>query len=372
MKKTLLIAISALILAFSSMVKAEISMSGYSEFFFGSADQSKIYGAENNSAIDKAGMHNGQYTRIRASYNSTLDSGIEVAGTMNLTARDCQGNRTNNCDVVNFNFLTFSGSFGSLSVGERFAAGAAMLSRITASGPMAEPDGAQLANFYTGGNGTYGSANEVNYANNSIKVLYMSNVYSGFSFAASYAPNTSNTGLASTGNGQQGTGTTWSSYNDLLSVFGKYAMDMDGLGLELVYGQQTGNAGIVGVNEMSDLDETAYSAKISYGSFEMDYRKNDAGDAGQIKNNNAGNDEGTSVCARYIMGNIDVGACNVETKFTNTSNQAESSTGRYYSAEYQLGGGIKLGATYFDIEQVANGVTDTDVDGIAARLAIGF
>ena len=49
-------------------------------------------------------------------------------------------------------------------------------------------------------------------------------------------------------NGQAGAATSgkWSTYNDVLSVFGKYAMDMDGIGLELVYGQQTGNAGRIG------------------------------------------------------------------------------------------------------------------------------
>ena len=69
-------------------------------------------------------------------------------------------------------------------------------------------------------------------------------------------------------------------YSDVLSVFGKYAMEMDGIGLELVYGQQTGNAGKIGGNNYNDLDETAYSAKITYGNFAADYRKNEAGNSG--------------------------------------------------------------------------------------------
>ena len=44
-------------------------------------------------------------------------------------------------------------------------------------------------------------------------------------------------------NGQPVRSSAWGSYNDVLSVHGKYAMEMDGIGLELVYGQQTGNAG---------------------------------------------------------------------------------------------------------------------------------
>jgi len=78
------------------------------------------------------------------------------------------------------------------------------------------------------------------------------------------------------------------------------------------------------------------------------------------------------MCAQYDMGNISVGACNVETSFTDTNNRSNSSETRTYSAEYQLGGGVKLGISYFDVEQIANSVTRTDVDGVATRLAIGF
>ena len=187
MKKTILLGIFALAFAFSSAVKAEMSLSGYAEFLAGSADQNTANGTTNHG-LDKAGMDNGTYTRVTAGYSSTLDSGINVDGTMNVSTRDCQGDKTNNCNVVDFNFVTLSGGFGAISIGERFAAGAAMLSRLTASGPSAEPDGGNIGAFYTGGSGNYGRLNEVNYADNSMKILYSSNVYSGFSFAASYAP----------------------------------------------------------------------------------------------------------------------------------------------------------------------------------------
>ena len=39
-------------------------------------------------------------------------------------------------------------------------------------------------------------------------------------------------------------------------------MEMDGVGLELVYGQQSGNAGQFGGTNYNDLDETSYSAKL--------------------------------------------------------------------------------------------------------------
>ena len=61
-------------------------------------------------------------------------------------------------------------------------------------------------------------------------------------------------------------------------------MEMDGIGLTLVYGQQTGNAGQVAGSNYNDLEESAYSAKITYGNFSMDYRKNEADNSGLIKN----------------------------------------------------------------------------------------
>ena len=375
MKKTIILSVLALVFAFTSAVKAEISLSGYAEFFAGSVDQTTA-DSTTMHGIDQSGMDNGTYTRVTGNYSSTLDNGIDVSGTMNVSTRDCQGDKTDVCNVVDFNFMTFSGGFGSISVGERFAAGAAMLSRITASGPSAEPDGGNLGAFYTTGDGTYGALNEVNYANNSMKVLYSSNVLSGFSFAVSYAPNTSNTGLASTRNGQQASGATaagsWASYNDLISAFGKYAMEIDGIGLELVYGQQMGNAGRDVTTDYNDLDESAYSVLLTYGNFAVDYRKNDAGDSGRPKNDGSGNDEGTSICATYTMANLGIGACSLDSTFTTSTNTNNTNKMTTVSAQYDLGGGVSLAATYFDHEQDENSVVETDADGIVTRLAIGF
>ena len=374
MKKIIILGIMALAFAFTSAVKAEMSLSGYQEFFAGSADQSTYQGRENDSDQDQAGIKNGQYTRITANYSSTLDSGIDVSGVLTVMSRDCQGADTTNCGVVNHNFVNLSGNFGTISIGERFDAGAAMLSRMTASGPMAEPDGNQIHAAFgtTDSANVYGSGNEQNYANNNLKALYMSDVYSGFSFAVSYTPNMAEGGQNTSGQATSVTNGKWSNFNDVLSVFGKYSMDMDGIGLDLVYGQQTGNAGQVGGNNYNDLEENAYSVKVSYAGFSADYRKNEADNSGLIKNGQDGNDEGTSVCGQYDMGNLSVGACSVETSFTDTNNRSNSSELMTYSAEYQLGGGVKVGATYFDFEQTANSQIRTDMDGITARLAVGF
>ena len=384
MKKTIILSIVALMFAFTNAIKADISLSGYVEFFAGSADQS-LYKARGDHALDQAGLINGNYSRIDASYSTTLDSGIEVSGTYTADARDCAtqannsdgtaaGQQSGNCNVVDFNFMSFSGGFGTFSVGEMFDTGASMLSRLTASVPTGEPDGGLIAAFYTGDDtNSYGAANEINYASSALKAVYMSNVYSGFSFAVGYTPNAGENGQNNAdGQPDAATSATWGSYNDVLSVHGKYAMEMDGIGLELVYGQQTGNAGTIVTTQYNDLDETSYSAKITYGNFAADYRKNDSGNSGYAKGVNTGNVEGTSICGLYTMGNTAVGACQVNSSQNDANNFTNDATTRTYSAEYQLGGGVALGIVYFDVEQTANSVERTDVTGLATKLSIGF
>jgi len=373
MRKTILIGISALVLALTTVVRADghMSLSGYQEFFVGSADQT-IASSVTEAGIDKAGLSNGNYTRMTANYTSTLDSGLDLAGVYTMSARDCQGSRDAICGVVNYNSITLSGGFGSVGFGEKFDVGASMLSRLTAGVPTGEPDGGMLGHFYTGGANPYGSANETNYADNSMKVTFNSNSYSGFSFAAGYTPNMANEGTQDDAQATTITNEKYTSFSDVITVVGKYDTNMDGIGLTVAYGMITGNAGQVAGTNYNDLEENVYSAKLTYANFSADYRKNEADNSGQVKNSLAGKDEGTSICGMYTMANMGVAACQVDTNFTNSSNQDNNSKTRTYSANYNLGGGMKVGIVYFDTEQKANSVTDTEVDGILSKISVGF
>jgi len=372
MKKTILIGISALVLAFTNVVKADISLSGYAEWFAGSADQSIAEGATEHGR-DLAGMTQGNYSRIDATYSATLDSGLEVSGIYTVNARDCSGSATGNCGVVDYNNVSISGGFGTIGVGEKFDVGASMLSRLTAGVPTGEPDGGQIGGFYTGSSdATYGNANEIAYASVSPKLTFNSNEYSGFSFAVGYTPNSAQGKGADDAQASTVTRSAVGTYSDILSTYAKYTMEMDGVGLTIVYGQQQGNAGQQNGTNYNDLEETIYSAAVSYAGLTVDYRKNEADNSGQQKNGNAGNNEGTSVCAKYTMGNIGLGACEIETSFTDTNNLENSSQKRTYSADYSLGGGMTIGLVYFDVEETANNVTKTDVDGLMSKLSVGF
>ena len=48
-------------------------------------------------------------------------------------------------------------------------------------------------------------------------------------------------------------------------VFIEVCNKYKGIDVELVYGQQTGNAGIIGTNQYNDLKENSYSVKFNYG-----------------------------------------------------------------------------------------------------------
>ena len=101
-------------------------------------------------------------------------------------------------------------------------------------------------------------------------------------------------------------------------------------------------------------------------------RKNDSGNSGYAKGVNTGNVEGTSMCGMYTMGNVGVAACQVNTSQNDSHNFTNDATTRTYSADYQLGGGVTLGVVYFDVEQTADGVERTTVNGVATKLSIGF
>ena len=373
----LLVKCITFILTFFSYFKisfAEIEIIGYQEFFFGSVSQS-YYKGKSNYGIDQAGMSNGTYSRLTAIYNDKLFNGIEVSGIYSLGVRDCMGDKTDNCeDVSNENSLAFAGNLGVFSVGETASASSVMLSRLTAEAPLAEPDSANYQNFYsTDDENNYGSANEVDYGSNAVKILWLSNIFNGLSFALSYTPNSGEKGSGNN-NAQHNTATnlTWGEYNDVLSFYSKYIINYNDIAIELVYGQQTGNAGIIGTNQYNDLKENSYSVKFNYGNLAVDYRKNEAGNSGQIKNSSAGNDKGISICGIYTLIMTRIGFCNVNTSFTERNNLTNSFRLISNSIDYALSDNLRIGLLYFKNEQIANGKNITEAKGVMSSVTIEF
>ena len=77
---------TALLVVFGAFVltaaKAELSLSGYQEFYAVSVDQSTEAGlsASDHTSENRGGLSNGRFTRLIATATSTLDSGLEVTG----------------------------------------------------------------------------------------------------------------------------------------------------------------------------------------------------------------------------------------------------------------------------------------------------
>ena len=75
---------------------------------------------------------------------------------------------------TNQNDLSFSSGFGTFTIGNTGSTGSMMHYRASTIIPTAEPDGGVLAHFYSGGSNDYGRADEVGYAEDSMKARYMS------------------------------------------------------------------------------------------------------------------------------------------------------------------------------------------------------
>ena len=373
MKKVILglIAVMSLVY-FSTAVKADISLSGYMQFFAGSADQTKYNGADANQGTDKAGISDGHYSRIQADANTTLDNGINV-GVVYRLSKDCRATSTGNCGVsVNQSDIAFTGGFGSIAIGNTGSAGTILHSRMTAEVPTGEPDGGLLSEYYTGDvANTYGQGNEVGYAGNDATVRFVSNSYEGLTVGIAHIPNMAEDFIGDGDNGQDNAYTS-GVYNDFNEIVVKYDTEFDGFGFAATAGYATANAGQqVGIN-YNDLSMQTYTVRGTFGGFTADWRMNDGSDSGRATNDGSGGNVGTSMCGMYTTGAITVGACEVTTDFDSSLTAANESETRTVHAGYNLGGGVNLGVAFYSVTQTANHVTRTDVDGVITRLDVGF
>lgn len=387
MKKILL---TALVVTYSLMLsgisKAEVSLSGYQEFYGGSADQSI------NNSIDTStgagitnssfnGFSNGRFTRLTAVGKTTLDSGIAVTGTLNISKNSDSGGDADTQGVgVDQNDIIFSGGFGSLAIGNNFSAGTHMHFRGTTLVPTAEPDNDQVHRFATMGDAArgYGRYDEAGYALDGMKMRFMSNVYEGFSVGISYEPcmvqNSAN--ASATDCNTTTAASEHSRYTDLTDMIIKYQGEFDGVGLGVTYGYQTGNTSVTGTGaaEYNDLKGQTMSAQLTYAGFTLVARNNDLGDSGQVTTNtDDGGEEADTLAIRYNMGNFSVGYASIETEKGVTNQSVKNSASYSVTAfGYNLGGGVNLEAAYISMEQKEGATVDTDVDMVLTKLSFGF
>ncbi len=374
---------TALLVVFGAFVlttaKAELSLSGYQEFYAVSVDQSTAAGLQQDTQTDNAssGLSNGRFTRLIATGTSTLDSGIEVTGVFAIS-KDGQasGDTDTNTVAVNENSLSLSGGFGTMSIGNVFSAGTMIHNRGTTLIPTAEPDNNAFGYYPTAGGatGAYGAFDEAGYALDGMKIRYMSNVYEGFQLAASYEScmekNTANSSNTDCNGG------TVTNYDDVIDVGIAYNGNFEGVDVGLTYGIVQGNTQILAGAEYNDLDAQIYSAKIGFAGVTAIYKNHTYGDSGQLVSRTVdGDGEGTVYAFRYDMGNVSLGYVRTETSFKEGTN-ASASTGEMdiFGVGYNLGGGVMLEVAHGSKTETdgSDDLKDTEADVSLAKISFGF
>jgi hypothetical protein len=353
MKKTMIIALSLIYsVILITVAKAEISFSGYQEFYMGSADQSKIRGLDATGQTNTSfnGFSNGRFTRIIATGKTKLDNGIDVIGVINFSKDDGAGDSDTQAIAVDQNDIGFSGDFGNIHIGNMFTAGSMMHFRGTTLIPTAEPDNDQRNRFATMATATMGRMDEIGFAFDGMKVRYMSNVYDGFSFGVSYEPCMTQTSAnaSATDCNSSSAPTNHFRYTDFMDYVLKYQTEVDGVGIGLTYGYQTANSHILNNVEYNDAEGTVYSGQLTYGGLTAIVRHVDLGDSGQIKTNTDDGDEtGDTYAIRYDAGNFSVGFARVETSIKITSQSSPNEDNfNAVGLGYKLGGGVTIEGAY--------------------------
>lgn len=374
-KMSKIICFVAISLMFSNKAFSEISFSGYQEFFMGSADQTQMLGLATSDQTDQSmsGLSNGTYTRLVATGSAKLDSGLEVTGVYTIDKDSDNGGDDNNDGVsVAENSLTIAGGFGAVAIGNMNSVGSMMHYRADTMIPTAEPDGANYKHFFTAGTNSYGPVNELDYARDTMKIRFMSNVYEGFSVGASYASSVTGEGDTASGT-DQNTGTA-SDYSDITDLVIKYAGEMEGVGYGFTYGYTTGNTQIISGAKYNDYEGTMLTGELSYAGFVVQVKSIDQGDSGGlVTTTDDGDEEGFTACAKYGMGNFTVGYCDQHTEFKETAVSVKNEMDvKVASVGYDLGGGVNISAAYFSHEESQGTTTDTDVDGVFTMLSFGF
>jgi hypothetical protein len=378
MKKFFTVALMAFVAAFAaSVAKADISLSGYQEFYATSVDSTTAAGLDSATQTDTSrnGLSNGRFTRIIATASTTLDSGIEV-GTVFTIARDgsAAGDTDTNTVAVNENSISFSGGFGAISLGNMFSNGTHMHNRGTTLIPTAEPDNGGVDNYITAGGGSYGTTEEHGYAMDGMKIRYASNVYEGFTFGISYEPCAEKrTDAVSHVDCNAGAVTD---YHDIIDTAIAYNGNFEGVDIGLTYGYVGANTKIADAVEYNDLENHTYSAKVAVAGATLIFRQNNYGDSGLSKAvENDGDGEGTVWAVRYDMGNISLGYAHTETSLVAADGESASTSERdVFGVGYNLGGGVLIEVAHGTKEEVdgVDNLKDTEADVTLAKLSFGF
>ena len=289
------------------------------------------------------GFDRGRFSRIIVSYSNSLDSGLEVAGTISylLNSRDggaananenaVEGNRSYAPDVM---FLSVGSGFGTVSVGSHAMALCSLHTRTVGLVPSGWNFGHIFAGFNS--NAYDGWYAEDNYCGTPTAVSYASPSMGGFTAMVSFAPNN---GTDQFTHRQEAAS---DAAENRIEAMGRFTTSMGGADIAVAAGLQTADD--------DAMDSTVVGAQASFGGITV----------GADWFDNASSD-GYNIGAKYTIGSLSPGIV-----FSSVDND-DGTDAQFMSigASYQLGGGMAVFVEYSDYE-VPNGDEETAVLGGAS------
>ena len=380
MKKLLVLGASAgvMLAAAPAMAQIDVTVGGHTKNYIGWIDQDEAAGQDTRS-VDIL-----RESELHFNAEGTADNGLTYGFHVEMEVDGGDSGTT-----LEESYLYLSSNMGRVNVGSED--GAAYLLQVAAPSADSNIDGIRQyinpVNYTTmGASGTAARnaairAASVNgttfdgfdYDNDqtgfSEKLTYLSPVWNGFQFGASYTPDVSNDNGSSTGlMGFNADNTTMtSSFNDAWEGAARYEGTFNNVGFALGggYTHLNNNDATVGAD---DLQEWNVGADFDIGAFGLG--------AVYTTNNGAANSNGDSdtwvVGADYTTGPFQLGASYFNNN-TETGAASDVDTDRYTGGViYTAAPGLSFRGSVSHIKHDATGQTDTDATSVLGGVQLNF
>ena len=342
--------------------KIKLELGGFMRQYVGFSNSDEVAVTAGNEAARDTGI--GQYsnTEVYFSGSTTLDNGLTVKSVIQLEADD--GATT----AIDETYLTISSdNMGALTLGSRPHAAASLDVRAPNAGNMSWEDLDDWAGSATTGTGDVGaftwSANDVdgNMTDDTIKVVYISPNFNGVTVGASWA--------ADDNLGDNDAELVTNANTDAYSFAIAYGGDFDGVSVD---------ASLLHARVAETHDQSALGLSVGVAGFTIGgaYYDFDGVATSGATNTNSRDGKAWELGVAYATGPYSVSAAYMNSEAAGTTAIAgdDEDTAWELAATYDMGAGVALTATYFDIQSDGEGTAQAAVDanGLIAGIEVGF
>jgi outer membrane protein OmpU len=344
--------------------KIKLELGGFARQYVGLTDSDEVASTTSGAARDKD-ISQFSNTEIYFTGSTVLDNGIKVAARIEMEA---DGGATDNVDR---NYLAISSDgMGTLTLGQTSPFGEDNMVRAPMAGNFDWTDlnpwvGVATSATASTGAFNFAAGDITDMGDDSIKVKYASPSFSGFSVGGSYGWGE---GAGETHNARRVTG----DLNEGYTVGIAYSGEMSGVAISA----DVTRAGLQGTNTTtpSSFEQTHVGLNVGMSGFTVGGGWTDYNDT-TTNNNLDGN--GWELGVGYETGPYSLSAAymNVDNKGTAAVTSDNEDTAWQVVATYDLGAGVALSATYFNIEADGEGTaatTDREGSGLIAGIEVGF